>query len=120
MALGGPPFSARFFLTVFRDWIRSKCSERQGEVPVVLIHVADGRVLDLCHIQLITPLWLAVAAYRDAATCKDMNTEFIPFSSICGVTISKREGSNRKIGFHVEKSLPALAQLGATEEAIPK
>lgn len=120
IAHGGPPFNAAFFLTVFRNWIKTKCAERADAVSVVLLHLTDGRVLDLCHIALLTPEWLAAAVYRDAPSCDGMDTDFVPFSSISGVTISRRENAERRIGFQVQKSLPALAQLAAAKEVTPK
>lgn len=107
--LGGPPFDGAFFATAFRDRVRSLCAALGNAVPVILLQLSDGRVLDLCHIEGLTARWMAVAAFRDNADCKEMDTVLIPYETIVRVTLSNREASDRRIGFQLEKSLPALA-----------
>lgn len=108
--LEGSPFASRFFLTIFRDRIRSLCEGQTSEVPVVLLQLADGRVLDLCHIQMLAQQWLAAAVYRDDPSCEKMDMVFVPYAMIAGITVSKRDSSERHVGFKFNKSLPALTK----------
>lgn len=113
---GGPPFNLEFFTTMFRERVGSICVHGPEEVPVILLHLSDGCALDLCHIALLTLRWIFVAAYRDSVKCEEMDKVFVPYEMITRIILSKRSASERRIGFQLEKSIPAL-EGGMSEEA---
>lgn len=99
---GMTPFDARFFQTVFPERIRAACLGTTDAVPVVLLQLADGRTLDLCHIETLTPAWMAVQAFRDKGSCEEMDVVFVPYQLITLVTLSPRTPTQRRVGFRLE------------------
>jgi hypothetical protein len=65
----------------------------------VLLHLADGTVLDLCHIEQLYPEWLAGMVYSDPKTCDRMELVFVPYALIMRVTVSLPSAHDRRIGF---------------------
>lgn len=111
------PFDGPFFQTIFPERIQAACPGSSGTIPVVLLQLADGRILDLCHIDLLTPQWMAVEAFRDTASCDEMDVVFVPYEMIALVTISRRSPSQRRLGFRLENSSSMkIAQLSSEPE----
>ena len=98
------PFDGPFFQTVFPERIQAACPGSSGIIPVVLLQLADGHILDLCHIDLLTPQWMAVEAFRDNASCEEMDVVFVPYEMIALITISRQSPSQRRLGFRLEKA----------------
>lgn len=97
------PFDGPFFQTILPDRIQAACPGSSGAIPVVLLQLADGRTLDLCHIDLLTPHWMAVEAFRDTVSCEEMDVVFVPYEMIALVTLSRRSPAQRRVGFRLEK-----------------
>lgn len=115
---GGPPFDGGFFATAFRERVSALCKERPGDATVVLVQLADGRVLDLCHIELLTPRWMMAAVFREGSDCKEMDTALVPYELVTRITLSRRKASERRLGFRLEKSADKVApDGGAPKEA---
>ena len=95
----GPPFGIAFFASVLTDRVRAVCDGAPEQIPVVELHLADGFTADLCHIPVLTPAWMMALVYRDKATCKEMDTMFIPYSMVMRVTVSTWHRSQRPAGF---------------------
>lgn len=104
----GPPFDAVFFASVFGDRVREQCASRPDAVPVVELRLADGAVLDLCHLEGLSAGWLAAQVYRDTETCEEMDLIFVPYGLITRITISTWHPHERRIGFDLERSRPAM------------
>jgi hypothetical protein len=102
----GAPFNHVFFQIIFPERVRSVCEGHAHDVPVVLLQLSDGRVLDLCHIELLAPRWMSVAVFRDGASCENMDTVFVPYDMITQVTLSRRDAEERHVGFQAERPLP--------------
>jgi hypothetical protein len=98
------PFNHAFFQTVFPGRVRSLCESRSGEVAIVLLQLADDRELDLCHIELLAPRWMAVAVFRNGTSCESMDSVFVPYEMITRVTLSSRNAGERHMGFQTERS----------------
>lgn len=56
-----PPFGPGLFLGQLVAFVRDRCPDPSEGLPVVEVHLADGEVLDLCHIIGATPHWVALA-----------------------------------------------------------
>ena len=95
-------FDTQFFATVLGERVRETCPADTEHVPVVLLHLKDGTVLDLCHIILVTPAWVAVMHFRDTATCDDTDCSFILYEMIARITVSRRPRTEREVGFMAE------------------
>ena len=113
----GPPFDAAFFASVFGERVRTQCTPRPGDVPVVEIRLADGAVLDLCHIEGLGRDWLAAQGYRDTQTCDEMDLVLVPYGLITPITISSWNPHQRRIGFDLERSRPAIGGAGDGDAA---
>jgi hypothetical protein len=100
----GPPFGPEFFTTVLIERVRVACDGHPDEVPVVELHLADGYILDLCHIPMIERQWLAAQAYRDKEICKEMDLMFIPYPLVTRVTVSMWHRNQRPIGFVLDQA----------------
>ena len=106
----GPPFNFHFFRTMFPDRVRSMCPGQGEQIPGVVLKSVDDCTLDLCHIMLLAPKWMAVAAFRETGTCEEMDTVFVPYESILRVTVSARDGARRHMGFRFDQTAPALVE----------
>lgn len=114
--LAGPTFGLPFFCSVLRGRLERHCAGAGPEVPQVLLHLAGGSVLDLCHIVELAPRWIAAATFRDARSCEQMDLEFVPYELIVRVTLSSRPAEEHRLGFDAERSAAALqAALRAPE-----
>lgn len=66
--ISAAPLDAHFYARVLPDRVVAQCQGNPGAVPVVNLHLANGRVLDLCHIMHLTERWFAVQYCRDTVT----------------------------------------------------
>lgn len=105
----GPPFGPSFFLTVLGDRVREQCDRNPESVPVVGLHLADGVILDLCHVAGVGPQWLGARFYRDRETCTDMDVAFVPYGLITRITVSMWHRSQRPLGFDVNHPVTSMA-----------
>ena len=108
---GGPPFGPDFFATVLHERVRAVCAAAPAAVPGVLLHLADGNTLDLCHVIALEPAWLAALIFRNREVCADMDTVFIPYGLIGRVTVTLEHSRAREMGFRV--AVPAPVARGA-------
>lgn len=103
-------FDAEFFSGFLGERVRALCAQQPDRVPVVLLHLADGAVLDLCHIEQLFPEWIGCTVFHDAKTCTRMELVFVPYPLITRVTISLPSIHERRIGFQTpEPSTEATA-----------
>jgi hypothetical protein len=92
-------FDAGFFQDVLPDHIAAVARGHGDRVPVVHLHLADGTVLDLCHVIAVSSDWVAAAYFREPASCDDVEVAFLHPAMITRVTISLPGRSSRSIGF---------------------
>lgn len=98
---------ATFFSTALRERVRAECERQPDQVPVVLLHLADGTAVDVCHILHLADGWLAVAYFRDSTACDEMDTAYIRYDLVTRVTLSLHQRKSRRLGFDVAKSQEA-------------
>ncbi len=98
----GPVFGPEFYASVLRDRVVSECHGEPGKVPVVNLHLANGRVLDLCHITYLSDRWLGLQYFRDSETCGDMDLAFLPYELVTMVTVSIHHPQERRLGFSID------------------
>ncbi len=97
--LSGPPFDAEFFTTVLAERVSAVCATDPGATSVVLVHLADGTVLDVCHIEQLLPRWMAAMVFRETGDDDEMDLVLVPYALVTRVTISLRPAAQRPIGF---------------------
>ncbi|MBF8266552.1 MAG: hypothetical protein HW388_60 [Dehalococcoidia bacterium] len=94
-------FDASFYREVLPDRVTKECHGQPDAVPVVNLHLATGRTLDLCHAVHLADTWFAVQHFRDAKTCADMDVAFLPYELVSMVTVSLHHPTSRRMGFSV-------------------
>lgn len=118
----GLPFDAGFFLTHLRGFVLDRCPSRDMDLPRVEIHLADGTVLDLCHVIAVTQSWVALAVNEEAGGQEQprMRTELVPYASILRVTVRTTPAGTAHVGFdtrHAPVVLDVARRRAATPEA---
>lgn len=93
------PFDRDFFQFFLPERVRALAASAPHKVVVVLLHLVDDTVLDLCHLGHLGPRWMEVAAYRDARTCAEMDTLFVPYETVARVTLSPQDPGAQPVGF---------------------
>ncbi len=109
--LQGAPFGAAFFLTRLRAFVRERCPDPAEGLPVVELHLADGEVLDLCHVIGVAQGWVALAVneIERPAAAPRMRTEIVPYECIVRVTVRSARVEAAHVGFDPTRVPPVLA-----------
>lgn len=105
-------FDAGFYHSVLPERVTQECKGHPELVPVVTLHLAAGRILDLCHILHLADTWLAVQYFRDAQTCQDMDVAFLPYDLVGLVTVSMQHPTSRRTGFDLGRGPSTAAGEG--------
>ncbi|MEK7777602.1 MAG: hypothetical protein AAB303_03140 [Chloroflexota bacterium] len=112
-------FDAAFYREVLPERVATECQGRPDAVPVVKLHLANGQVLDLCHIVHLADDWFAAQHFRAAETCADMDLAFLPYGLVGLITVSIHHPTQRRIGFSLEeKPSPQVPQMQGRGEAV--
>ena len=101
MAEGHGPFGPRFFIGHLMAFVRERCPDPAEGLPVVLLHLMDGEVLDVCHVMGLAPDFVALAV-RDnerEAESRAMRTELLPYESIHRITVRTGRPAQAHVGF---------------------
>lgn len=106
-----PMFGPEFYLSVLPERVVSQCDRDPAKIPVVILHLANGGKLDLCHIAHLTDKWFAVQFFRDSSDCADMDLAFLPYDLVVMVTVSIKRSEERRIGFSVDGTLTSQDDL---------
>ncbi len=95
------PFGSAFFLSRLGGFVRERCPTPADGLPIVLLHLADGEVLDVCHVIGLARPWVALAVHdeRDAAGPMRMRTVVVPYGCIVRVTLRADTADGIRIGF---------------------
>jgi hypothetical protein len=113
---GACPFGPSFFLGYLGRFVRDHCPAPEEHLPMVQVRLADGEMLDLCHIVGVSPRW-AVLAVRDATSHQDdMAIDLVPFEMIQSVRIRARHAAGSAVGFaqhHTPSVITAETLIGA-------
>lgn len=121
-AASGAPFGPGFFLGQLRAFARECCPSHLEPLPSVLIHLATGEVLGLCHVMGLAPSFVALAVHEEArgsgTTSMAMRTELVPYTLIARVTIRPRGDSDVHVGFDAGFEPRLLAQTPSPEEML--
>jgi len=92
-------FGPSFFLGHLGGFVRDRCPDPKENLPTVVVRLADGEALDVCHIIAVSPRWVMLAV-RDAANHRDgMAVELVPYEMIRHVRIVTRHAEGPSIGF---------------------
>lgn len=108
-------FGPSFFLAHLGVYVRDRCPDPGEALPFVHLHLANGEVLDVCHVIGLTPRWVALAVYE--GTSRAMCTELVPYETITRITISPGHAQGNHLGFHQEAP-PAVQE--TAEETLSK
>ncbi len=92
-------FDRAFFQAALPAHVAAIRSSHPDQTPVVQIHLADGTVLDVCHIIGLSDGWVGVAYFREPASCDEVDVAFLLYGTISRVTIALPHRSARAIGF---------------------
>ena len=112
-------FGPSFFLGHLGRFVRDHCPDPKENLPVVQVHLADGEILDLCHIIGVSPRW-AMLAVRDAAGHGDsMAVELVPYELIRRVRIRTQRAESASIGFSQTRSPEIIGAETLLHAAMP-
>ena len=115
------PFGPGFFLEQLGAFARERCPSHLEPLPSVLIHLATGDELRLCHVMGLAPSFVALAIHdetRCAGASTAMRTELVPYSLITRVTIRRRGEGDAHVGFDAGVAPRLLAQAPTPEELL--
>lgn len=102
-------FGPSFFLGHLGRFVRDRCPDATEDLPLVQVHLADGQILEVCHIIGVAPRWVMLAI-RDTASHRDgMAVELVPYEIIHRVGIATRHGEGSSIGFAQANSPEVIA-----------
>lgn len=103
------PFGPMFFLEQLHAFVRDRCPNPDEHLPAVEVHLADGEVLDVCHVMGLAPLWVALAVNDTERTAHEpspMRTELVPYQIVSRVTIRSTRKELAHLGFDLNKKPP--------------
>lgn len=93
------PFGPSFFLGHLGRFVRDHCPNPTEKLPGVQVRLADGEILDLCHIIGVSPRWVMLAVRNTASHSDGMAIELVPFERIMGVRIGTPRAEGTFVGF---------------------
>ena len=109
-----PPFGASFFVNQLRRFVRDRCPEPSEHLPIVELHLADGEVLDVCHVIGLSPWWVALAARERSEPGAAMRTEVVPYDVILRITIRPSRANGKQFGFDPHHAPEIVTQSSPT------
>lgn len=119
------PFGPTFFLTQLAAFVRDRCPSPGEGLPTVLVHLADGEVLDLCHVIGVSIHWAALAVRISQGTPASggsytMRTVLVPYPHMVRITMQPESLDAPGVGFHQARAPVALplGGRGASAEAM--
>lgn len=105
-------FDANFYRSVLPWWIKTQCEGKPEGIPVVELRLADGAVLDLCHVVNLAEQWMAVSHFRNVTNCEEMDMAFVRLETVMRIDLSMHDPKSRRIGFDVTR-VPAAGAPGS-------
>jgi hypothetical protein len=116
---GTMAFDTRFYLAALPSYIQQRCTVREGDVPVLQLHLADGTQLDLCHIVSLADSWFTVAYFRNPEESGDADEAFLPYGLVQWITLAFHPPHVRHIGFDVARSREAALASARAAAGLP-
>ncbi len=118
----GVPFGPGFFLKQLGAFLRDRCPDPEANLPGLYLHLADGEVLDVCHIIGIAPGWVALAVrQKDRQSSEStMRTELVPYSMVVRVTIRAGQHGEAHIGFDLGREPSMVTATGPKAALSPE
>jgi hypothetical protein len=114
-------FGPGFFLGQLRAFARDCCPSPSETLPSVVIHLATGEMLELCHIMGLAPAFAALAIHDEkksgGGTGDAMRTELVPYALITRITIRPRRNSGTHVGFDAGRE-PRVLAVSSPEETL--
>ena len=92
-------FGPMFFLERLAVLVRDRCPGEGDQLPEVTLWLVDGEALELCHIAMVGPRWVAVAARGQAPRGAAMPLMLLPYAAIVRVRIADAREGGASIGF---------------------
>lgn len=102
-------FGPSFFLGHLARFVRDHCPDREENLPLVQLRLADGETLDVCHIIGVSPRWVMLAVSDPPSHHDGMAIELVPYELIRRVCISTRRGEGASIGYAQMRSPEIVA-----------
>ena len=101
------PFGPDFFSTWLGAFVRDRCPTPADGLPVVLVHLGDGEILDVCHVIGLARHFVALAAHdeRGLPGPPRMRTAIVPYEAIGRITLRTEPEGDVHIGFRQESEL---------------
>jgi hypothetical protein len=96
---GGCAFGPGFFLGQLRAFARDECPDPAEGLPAVVVHLATGEDLSLCHVAGLAPSFVALVVREPDAGDGRMHMELVPYALITRVTIRPSSRADRHVGF---------------------
>lgn len=118
LADGVCPFGPSFFLGYLARFVRDQCPDPAEKLPVVQLVLADGAVVNVCHIIGVSTKWVMVAARDMAAHQDEMAVELLPYPLIQRVSIRARRGESASIGFNQGSAPKIMASEALLQSAL--
>ena len=118
VADGVCPFGPSFFLGYLARFVRDHCPDPAEKLPVVQLVLADGAIVNVCHIIGVSAKWVMVAARDMAAHQDEMAVELLPYPLIQRVSIRARRGESASIGFSQASAPKIMASEALLQSAL--
>jgi len=113
----GVPFGPTFFLAHLRGLVRDRCPDPSEHLPEVMLRLADGEALVVCHVMALGPGWVAIAAVdgKGPGGAPRMRTEIVPYGAIVRVIVRRLPAREGPIGFEPGVEPRLLTSIAAQE-----
>jgi hypothetical protein len=111
-------FGPNFFVG---QLVRDHCPSPEDKLPHVQLKLADGEILDLCHVVGVSTKWVVLAVLDPGAHTHDMISVLVPFEMVQGVRIRAHQQAGA-VGFlqsHRPAVISAENLVGAAFGAAP-
>ena len=111
-------FGPTFFLRQLRAFLRDRCPDPSEALPSVQLHLAEGEIIEMCHIIGLAPRWLAIAAIETvhAISSPAMRTEVIPYGLVSRITVRPVRPGPGHVGFEESHGCGLLTRPDAPED----
>ena len=111
-------FGPSFFLRQLRAFLRDRCPDPSEALPSVQLHLAEGEIIEVCHIIGLAPHWLAVAAIETVrpVSSPSMRTEVIPYGLVSRITVRPVRPGPGHVGFEESHGCGLLTRADAPED----
>lgn len=92
-------FGPMFFLRHLGVLVRDRCPDPGERLPSVSLWLADGSTVDVCHIEMVSPRWVALAIRGASRPGRPMPLLLVPYETIIRVQIAEPADDVKAIGF---------------------